>query len=81
MIKRKIKSTGQNNFYLMPLNKETAEYVLKISAVKELFENHTNLEDVISKPIIKLHDKLKVETKKIGTIREKFNSINIHHHD
>jgi len=47
MIERKILKTGINNYYFMLLNKETADYVVKISAIKELFENADNLEKVL----------------------------------
>lgn len=76
MISRKIKKAGTRDYYLMSLNKETAEYGLKISAVKELFENHTNLEKVL------FNKNYKIDTlKEVGKIRDtdkKFNSINLH---
>ena len=79
MIKRKIKTTGQGNFYLMPLNHETADYVLKISAVKELFENHLNLEQQVFKTSIKNGEKENDPIKTKVTIPQNFNSIKITH--
>ena len=73
MIKRKIIKTGIDNYYFMPLNHETAEYVVKISAIKELFENADNLEKILFNKTIPVAKKNQKKVKK----DTEFNSFNI----